>query len=105
MIFEKLNTSPNCTPHITQKSVTQFHLSLIKLRPTTVRVAEIRYTCSESLYKTGVRQQKLSRAVDRRAGVLMGEYQERADTMDSLLGDEVGRGRMIVYMKTHNTNF
>ena len=37
------------------------------------------------------------RAVDRRAGELMGEYRRKADRMDALLGDE-GGGRVRPYL-------
>ena len=44
--------------------------------------------------KNTLRQQRFKRGVERRAAELMGEYQKKADTMDRLLGDEEGNGRM-----------
>ena len=41
---------------------------------TETRLAELKHTCSESHYRTGRRQQQFTRAVDRKAGELMGEY-------------------------------
>ena len=60
---------------------------------TATRLAELKFTCSEQHYRTGVRQREFQRAVERRAGLLMGEYQAKADRMDTLLGEE-GRGRV-----------
>ena len=61
---------------------------------TATRLAELKHTCSEKHYRTGVRQRRFKRAVDRKAGLLMGEYQAKADKMDNLLGEEGGgRGR------------
>ena len=57
---------------------------------TATRLAELKYTCSEEHYRTGVRQRGFQRAVDRRAGQLMGEYRAKADRMDALLGEEEG---------------
>ena len=42
----------------------------------------------------GRRQRRFTRAVDKRAGKLMKEYQEKADKVDRLLGEEEGRGRV-----------
>ena len=61
---------------------------------TVTKLAELKHCCSENQYRTGVRQRQFCRAVDRRAGELMGEYQRKADRMDSLLGEEEGRGRV-----------
>ena len=61
---------------------------------TVTRLAELKHTCSEQQYRTGVRQHQFTRAVDRRAGELMAEYQAKADRMDTLLGEEEGRGRI-----------
>ena len=61
---------------------------------TETRLAELKHTCSESHYRTGRRQQQFTRAVDRRAGELMGEYQAKADRMDTLLGEAGGGGRV-----------
>ena len=61
---------------------------------TETRLAELKHTCSESHYRTGRRQQQFTRAVDRRAGELMGEYQAKADRMDTLLGEGGGGGRI-----------
>ena len=52
------------------------------------RLAELKFTCSEGHYKTGVRQREFQRAVDRRAGQLMNEYRAKAERMDELLGQE-----------------
>ena len=52
------------------------------------RLAELKFTCSEGHYRTGVRQREFQRAVDRRAGMLMNEYRSKADRMDQLLGQE-----------------
>jgi hypothetical protein len=49
-------------------------------------------TCSEKEYRTGVRQQVFLKAVDRRAGELMEEYQDKADDMDAMLGEVDGGG-------------
>ena len=40
---------------------------------TATRLAELKYTCSEQHYKSGVRQRQFQRGVDRRAGQLMGQ--------------------------------
>ena len=61
---------------------------------TETRLAELKHTCSESHYRTGRRQQQFTRAVDRKAGELMGEYQAKADRMDTLLGEGGGEGRV-----------
>ena len=61
---------------------------------TETRLAELKHTCSESHYRTGTRQHNFIRAVDRRAGELMGEYQRKADRMDALLGEGGGGGRV-----------
>ena len=61
---------------------------------TETRLAELKHTCSESHYRTGRRQHQFTRAVDRRAGELMAEYQAKADRMDTLLGDGGGGGRV-----------
>ena len=81
--------------------VSDFHLQLphttgLDLAPgeTVARLAELKYTCSEQHYRIGVRQRQFQRAVDRRAGLLMGEYQAKADRMDTLLGVEEGGGRV-----------
>ena len=42
----------------------------------------------------GRRQRRFTRAVDKRVGKLMGEYQEKAEKVDRLLGEEEGRGRV-----------
>ena len=49
-------------------------------------LAEQKHCCSEQKYRTGVRQRQFSHAVDRQARELMGEFQRKADRMDSLLG-------------------
>ena len=54
---------------------------------TDTRLAELKHTCSETHYRTGTRQHHFTRAVDRKAGELMGEYQRKADRMDTLLGE------------------
>ena len=53
---------------------------------TETRLAELKHTCSETYYRTGTRQRQFTRAVDRKAGELMGDYQKKADRMDNLLG-------------------
>ena len=53
------------------------------------RLAELKFTCGQDLYKPGVRQRVFKRAVDRRAGTLMEEYREKADKTDKLLGEEL----------------
>ena len=58
------------------------------------RLAELKFTCGQNLYKPGVRQRQFERAVDARAGTLMGEYRSKADVMDRLLGAEEGEGRV-----------
>ena len=50
------------------------------------------HAASETHYRTGKRQHQFIRAVDRRAGELMGEYQRKADRMDTLLGEGGGGG-------------
>lgn len=60
---------------------------------TVTRLAELKHTCSEQHYRTGVRQRQFQRAVDKRAGLLMGEYRDKADRMDTLLGEGEGRVR------------
>ena len=62
-------------------------------RQTETKLAELKFTCGKDLYKPGVRQRQFQKAVDKRAGKLMGEYQEKAEKMDRLLG-EVGQGRV-----------
>ena len=49
---------------------------------------ELKYTCSELHYRTGVRQREFQRAVERRAGQLMNEYRAKAERMDELLGQD-----------------
>ena len=61
---------------------------------TETRLAELKHTCSETHYRTGTRQHHFTRAVDRKAGELMGEYQRKADRMDTLLGECGGGGRV-----------
>ena len=61
---------------------------------TETRLAELKHTCSETHYRTGTRQHQFTRAVDRKAGELMGEYQRKADRMDTLLGEGGGGGRV-----------
>ena len=61
---------------------------------TATRLAELKHTCSEKHYRTGVRQHNFTRAVDRKAGLLMAEYQDKADRVDVLLGEEGGGGRV-----------
>ena len=69
---------------------------------TATRLAELKYTCSEQHYRTGVRQRDLKRAVDRRAGQLMEEYRSKADRMDRMLGEEEeGRGRIRRQLDTY----
>ena len=59
------------------------------------RLAELKFYCGKDLYnREGRRQRRFVRAVDRRAGKLMGEYQEKAEKVDRLLGEEEGRGRV-----------
>ena len=60
---------------------------------TATRLAALKHTCSEEHYRTGTRQRPFQRAVDRRGGLLMGEYRGKADRMDTLLGEE-GGGRV-----------
>ena len=60
---------------------------------TATRLAELKNTCSEKHYRTGVRQHNFIRAVDRKASLLMAEYQDKADRVDVLLGEEGGGGR------------
>ena len=61
---------------------------------TETRLAELKHTCSETYYRSGTRQQQFKRAVDRKAGELMAEYQGKADRMDILLGEREGGGRV-----------
>ena len=62
---------------------------------TETRLAELKFYCGKDLYNTeGRRQRRFVRAVDRRAGKLMKEYQEKAEKVDRLLGEEEGRGRV-----------
>ena len=61
---------------------------------TATRLAELKHTCSEKHYRTGVRQHNFTQAVDRKAGLLMAEYQDKADRVDALLGEEGGGGRV-----------
>ena len=68
---------------------------------TATRLAELKYTCSEQHYRTGVRQRDFKRAVDRRAGQLMEEYRSKADRMDRMLGEEEGRGRVRRQLDTY----
>ena len=76
----------NPGPEVKFWSLTSVFSSVLPPQPAlTTRLAELKYTCSGSLY---------SSSRGRWTRDLMGEYQERADMMDSLLGDEVGRGRM-----------
>ena len=63
---------------------------------TETRLAELKHTCSESHYRTGTRQHNFVRAVDRRAGELIGEYQRKADRIEALLGDGVGGDECVV---------
>ena len=49
------------------------------------RLAELKFTCSEGHYRSGVRQRGFKRAVDRRADLLMNEYCSKADRMDQIL--------------------
>ena len=58
------------------------------------RLAELKFTCGQNLYKPGVRQRQFLQAVDARAGLLMGEYRSKADAMDRLLGAAEGEGRV-----------
>ena len=58
------------------------------------RLGELKFCCGQRLYKPGVRQQQFKRAVDIRAGALMGEYRVKADNMDRLLGKTEGVGRV-----------
>ena len=60
---------------------------------TETRLAELKYTCGRKYYKPGVRQREFVKAVNRRAGELMGEYRDKAANMDRLLGEE-GQGRV-----------
>ena len=54
------------------------------------KLAELKFTCGKDLYKPGVRQRQFRRAVEIRADRLMGEYRDKADRMDQLLGLEEG---------------
>jgi hypothetical protein len=82
--------------------IPDFRLELPSLTPglnllpqeTSPRLAELKYTCSKEHYKPGVRQREFKRAVEQRAQLVVKEYQEKAETMDRLLGEEEGRGRM-----------
>ena len=62
------------------------------------RLAELKFTCSKTHYKPGVRQHHFKRTVARRAEEIVKEYQKKADDMDQLLGEgegeEEGRGRI-----------
>ena len=59
------------------------------------RLAELKFYCGKDLYNSeGRRQRKFVRAVDKRAGQLMGEYQEKAEKVDRLMGEEEGRGKV-----------
>ena len=59
------------------------------------RLAELKIYCGKDLYnREGRRQRRFVQAVDRRAAKLMGEYQEKAEKVDRLLGEEEGRGRV-----------
>ena len=49
-----------------------------------------------------MRQRQFTRAVDARAAELMPEYQEKAEKVDRLLGEEPGRGRMRRQLDTFN---
>ena len=51
------------------------------------RLAELKFTCSKTHYKPGVRQHHFKRAVERRADEIVKEYQKKADEMDRLLGE------------------
>ena len=57
------------------------------------RLAELKFTCRRSYYKPGVRQRNFVRTVDKRAVKLMGEYREKADKMDRLIGEESDNGQ------------
>ena len=60
------------------------------------RLAELKFTCSKTHYKPGVRQHQFKRAVERRSDEIVKEYQKKADDMDRLLGEEgegEGEGR------------
>ena len=51
------------------------------------RLAELKFTCSKTHYKPGVRQHRFKRAVERRAEDVVKEYQQKAD------GPSLGGGR------------
>lgn len=57
-------------------------------------LAELKFTCDQSLYKAGVRQHSFKRAVEARAEEVQREYQRKADRMDKMLGDRPGQGRV-----------
>ena len=57
------------------------------------RLAELKFTCGRDFYKPGVRQRQFKKAVNRRAEKLMGEYRDKAEGMDRILGEE-GQGRI-----------
>ena len=61
---------------------------------TETRLAELKFYCGKSLYRQGRKQRNFERAVDRRSGELMGEYRKKAETVDRLMGEEEGRGRL-----------
>ena len=59
------------------------------------RLAELKFYCGKSHFREGRRQRQFTRAVDRRAAELQGEYEEKADRADRRIGEEVeGRGRV-----------
>ena len=55
------------------------------------RLTVFKFTYSRDVYKPGVRQRQFKKAVNIRADRLMEEYREKADDMDTLLGEE-GQG-------------
>ena len=58
-------------------------------------LAELKFSCGKSYYKPGTRQRVFERAVDKRAGELMGDYRQKAERVDRLLEEEeAGRGRL-----------
>ena len=59
------------------------------------RLAELKViSCGRSRYHVGSRDGQFKRAVDRRAGQLMGEYRRKAINMDRLIGTHEGIGQV-----------
>ena len=59
------------------------------------RLAELKCYCGKFHYREGRRQRQFTRAVDRRAAELQGEYKEKADRANGRIVEEMeGRGRV-----------